>query len=107
MSRTEYFNVDKEMAYYIIGDAPSIEYKIKRRTGRPKNHGGGKPPRAVIKYDLEGNFIKEYISLADAAKDVGIEKSTICQAAKKDSGTAGGFIWKYKQHNHQNQQSNE
>ena len=48
----------------------------------------------VSKYDLNGNFIKTYPSIAEAIKQN--SKSTalvaVCKGLRK---TAGGFIWKY------------
>jgi hypothetical protein len=52
----------------------------------------GKP---IIQYDLSGNFIKEWPSIAQAAVVTGYI-SGIKDCAKGRQKTAGGFIWKYK-----------
>lgn len=52
---------------------------------------------AVLKYDLNGNFIKEYKSITLAAKDVGIFATSIVSVCnKRRVKTAGGFKWTYK-----------
>nr|QBK85341.1 MAG: HNH endonuclease [Iridovirus LCIVAC01] len=52
--------------------------------------------RAVRQYDLQHNFIKEFSSIREAAKAVGLKPNNIhmcCTNPKRK--TAGGFIWKY------------
>lgn len=44
-------------------------------------------------FDKEGNFVAEYPSLAEAARQLGISRSGIVGAMKRN-GTAGGFSWK-------------
>lgn len=67
--------------------------------------------KAVLQYDLEGNFLKEYPSIKEAEKETGIYENGIsdcCNGERivKDSKTgklktipaisAGGFQWKFK-----------
>ena len=63
----------------------------------PKNGMYGKPApnrKKVIKYDLNGNFIKEYDCIKDAIKEnpKSCHLKDVCQGFRKQ---AGGFIWKY------------
>jgi hypothetical protein len=51
--------------------------------------------KSVIQYDLEGNFIKKWDKITDAAKELNIIQSNICCAASEKTKTSGGFIWKY------------
>lgn len=48
----------------------------------------------ILQYDLEGNFIQEWISIAEATRQIGgdIQSAVI----GKKSKTAAGFKWKYK-----------
>ena len=75
----------------------------KRRPRRPsilkgsKNGMYGKPApnrKKVIKYDLNGNFIKEYDCIKDAIKEnpKSSHLKDVCKGFRKQ---AGGFIWKY------------
>lgn len=63
----------------------------------PKNGMYGKPApnrKKVIKYDLNGNFIKKYDCIKDAIKEnpKASHLKDVCQGFRKQ---AGGFIWKY------------
>ena len=49
--------------------------------------------RKVDQFDKDGNFIKTYVSVSDAERNIGI--SGIRFAATGKYKTAGGFVWKY------------
>lgn len=51
---------------------------------------------AVYQYDLQGNFIKEWISASKVQRELGILNSKINMVCKGKRNKAGGFIWKYK-----------
>lgn len=56
----------------------------------------------VLQYDLNNNFLREFESVSDAARQTrGSEKynSNIVVALKKPNRTCFGFKWKYKQQN--------
>ena len=48
----------------------------------------------ILQYDMEGNFIKEWISRTEAKKWLGSGDIAGCLSGKQKQ--AGGFIWKYK-----------
>ena len=51
---------------------------------------------AVIQYDLQDNFLHEYISASEAARQTGLHAqniSGVCRGIKK---TCGGYKWRYK-----------
>ncbi len=50
----------------------------------------------VLQYDLEGNFIKEYISQSQASRETNIHQSCIGACCNGKIKTSGGFIWKFK-----------
>lgn len=53
--------------------------------------------RAVCKYDLSGNFIQEYKSIAYAVRcNENIDSQRIWKCCTGRAKTAGGYIWKYK-----------
>ena len=53
--------------------------------------------RKVLQYDLNGNFIKEWDSIKEAAYYLNIKyHNSITNCCGGRSKTAGGFIWKYK-----------
>lgn len=63
-----------------------IKYNSKR------HHGG------VLQYDLHGNLIKKWKSIADASREYykGANDSQLYACCKNKCKTAKGFIWKYE-----------
>lgn len=55
-----------------------------------------KQKRAVLQYDLKGNFIKEFNSLKEASESCRTTDSAIGNCCKGKYKSAGGYIWKYK-----------
>lgn len=52
--------------------------------------------KKIYQYDLDGNFIKEYISASEAAKSIGKNNnSKICCCARGERGKAYNFMWSY------------
>lgn len=54
----------------------------------------------VVQLDKQGNFIKEFSSITEASRAVGVHKSNIARLVKgleKYRHTAGGYIWQSKQ----------
>jgi hypothetical protein len=51
--------------------------------------------RAVIKYSFAGKKIMEYISVKDAAEDIGVNYTSIVKACTSKK-SCGGFMWGYK-----------
>ena len=51
--------------------------------------------RIVYQYDLDGNFIKEYKSVRDAAKFLSLSHSNISRSCNGISKHTGGFIFRY------------
>lgn len=51
--------------------------------------------KSIIQYDLEGNFIKKWESIALASKHYKTSTTHICNVLKGRAKTALGFIWKY------------
>ena len=53
--------------------------------------------RSVLQLDDSGNLIAEFNSLSSAAKQLGIDISSISAVAKGNLKHAGGYCWQYKQ----------
>lgn len=53
---------------------------------------------SVCQYDMAGNFLNEYKSIADARDLLGIHNIWNCCQGKSKS--AGGYIWKYRDEKH-------
>lgn len=52
--------------------------------------------KPIIKCDLNGNYLNEYSSVMEAARQNGFVKSTILRALKREKSIAYNFLWKYK-----------
>ncbi len=55
-----------------------------------------KTTTSVIQYDINGNYIKDWSSMMDASKSLGISISGISLCCSGKYKHSGGFIWKYK-----------
>jgi hypothetical protein len=53
--------------------------------------------KPVIQLDMNGKFIKEWISATEAAKSLGVNKSNICTCCRGRISYAYGYKWKYKE----------
>lgn len=54
--------------------------------------------RAVVQYDINGGFIREYPSALQASNETSVGAGSIAEVCQKKGyrKTAGGFIWRYK-----------
>ena len=57
---------------------------------------------AILQYDLEGNFLREYKSLNAASDSIGIVPNAIGQNLNSFTKSAGGFQWCFKTKKQQN-----
>ena len=55
-----------------------------------------KRQKSVIQKDLDGNLIKEYWTLSEAAKETGIGRDNILRCIKGKNRHASGYLWFYK-----------
>ena len=51
--------------------------------------------KPVEQYDLEGNYIRSWISAREVERQTGINNGRISQCCNGKAKTAGGFIWKF------------
>lgn len=65
---------------------------IKRSSEKRVN---GKRSKPVVQFDLNGNFIRRWPSIAQVARELSIYGIDICNCCKGKLKTSGGFIWKY------------
>lgn len=55
-----------------------------------------KNERAVLQFDINNNFIKEWSSAKEAANALNLTKNKIQACCRNEQKSSGGFIWKYK-----------
>lgn len=53
--------------------------------------------KKVIQYDLNNNFIKEWKSLSEASNKLKLNRGNIGTCCRRNKGTVGGYIWKFKE----------
>ena len=57
---------------------------------------GHKPQKPVRQYNLDGVFIEQFVSISEAARQLGIKYNTeICKCCKGKKKSTGGFAWEY------------
>ena len=53
--------------------------------------------KAILQFSKAGEFIAEYFSIAEAARESKLHSQNISLVAKGKRKTSGGFIWKFKE----------
>lgn len=75
------------------------KYNINWGTGvkrSAKYRTNGKCSKAVLQYDLVGNFIKEFPSLKEVQRQLGYDTGSISNCCRGKAKTSGGYKWRYK-----------
>lgn len=72
------------------------KYTTEAKFSTKKNDSYSSEKKGVCQYNINGDFVREYISITEAAKNVNRSKSSIRQAIIKN-GTSAGFFWKFKE----------
>ena len=57
--------------------------------------GGKKNSIPILQFSKDGTFVKEWPSLSDTERQLGIARSNICVCLKGRLKSAGGFVWRY------------
>lgn len=78
----------------IINGIPKLK-NINLQRKKPERH---KYDKHVYQFDINGNFIEEYLTCQHASRELKIDNSSIAKCAKKLKNTAGGYIWRYKEY---------
>jgi hypothetical protein len=79
-----------------IGSRHSEESKKKISEAHADVSGKNNPKaRKVDQYDKNGNYIRTWDYINQAATELNINKSNISRCCNKKCNSAGGFIWRY------------
>ena len=70
----------KDYTIYRKGDENYIPYNTKK----------------VIQFSINGDFIKEWNSIIEAAETLGIDNGAVTHVCKRELGSTGGFVWRYE-----------
>jgi hypothetical protein len=61
-----------------------------------KNGNNNKVNKAVLMYSKDGEYIREFHSLAAASRFVGVYRSKISESIKR-GGTSAGYVWEFRE----------
>ena len=61
----------------------------------------------INQYDMDGNFIKQWLGINNIERCLKINKGNICMCCKGKRNNAGGYKWKYTHELEQGSDSNE
>lgn len=51
--------------------------------------------KEVVQSFLDGDFIAQYISVAEASRETGVSKTCISRCCRQERENSGGFLWEY------------
>lgn len=77
------------------GDGYDWTGRKHKKSSKIKNKMNSPHRKSVAKFDLNGNLIKEYHSLREAAKSVNGDRTHISKACRGILKTSAGFKWKF------------
>jgi len=83
---------------YSLDNLRLVTWEENNKKGREDIKSGinNKKNKTVLQYDLNGNFIKEFYSLAEAFRKTKVYRSNIYKTCIGKYNQSGGYIWKYK-----------
>ena len=88
-------HIDEDKSNNKVDNLEWCSYKYNSNYGTCKTRSVLKRLKPVIQYTKEGEFIKEWRSISEAEKTIGIRCGiTLCLSGKNK--TSGGFVWKRK-----------
>lgn len=62
---------------------------------RLKYRGHPEKERPVYQYDMRGNFLRDYPSIEEAEKQLGLSRGVVANAVRGKSKSGGGYQWRY------------
>lgn len=66
---------------------------MKKRLDTNKERDTCIAPKTIYQYTKEGEFIKEFYSMADAERETGINHNSIHRTLNDNTQSAGGYLW--------------
>lgn len=83
----------RQRAYGFAWKYADVNFTSNKK-GNASNHNPSNK-RSIYRYDLHGAFVREYESIAAAAKELGVASAHISAACLNKRQTAYGSIWKF------------
>lgn len=101
-SLIKFYKVSKNLLYWMKSFADNnglghvfVQMQKQNRNISAKNTGKLLSNK-VIQKDLDGNVIKEWVSILDAAKSLGLGQGNISNVLAGRAKSCGGFLWERK-----------
>ena len=89
-----YFN---RLASELIFVTRSMHWKLHREMrSNGGKIGGKKNSIPILQFTKDGELVKEWPSLIEAYRQLGISYGNICNCLKGRRKSAGSFVWRYK-----------
>jgi len=93
-------SVDRDNNYkpYTLNNMSLMTWYDNNKKGHDdiKNGLNNKNTKAVLQYDLDGNFIKEHYSSRQAQRETGALQPNIFRVCNGTLNKTGGYKWRYK-----------
>lgn len=83
----------KTTRYYLYNNGITKEQILERRDAL----AGRRSRKPVRQYDLEGNFIQDFLSASEAGRVLNLNHASISKACKGSLLTYKNFIWQYEE----------
>lgn len=93
LTPSEHMSLHGKGNKYRLGDKTSEETKKKMSKSHINNIKLSKP---ILQYTIDGEFIKEWVSMSEIQRQLGFNISLLCRCCKGERKTAYKYIWKYK-----------
>lgn len=87
-----------------LDDIPMIENGTFKRYDKNTDHfdrvfdrdKSGHYCKKVVQLNLDGTFVKEFLSIKEASETMSVRDSTILRVCQRKTKTSCGFLWRYK-----------
>lgn len=79
---------------YIWSDHILSDYEIQEKLENVKNSKYSQTNKTLKQYSLEGEYLRDWNTMSEASKELGIAISSISLCCRGNYKKAGGFIWR-------------
>ena len=88
-------HIDENSKNNVISNLEWCDSKYNNNYGNCKNKISEANSIKINQYDLNGNFVKQWLGINNASRCLKINKGNICMCCKGKRNNAGGYIWRY------------